>query len=184
MQKANGIDAAVHLQNPHSARSGGRASSFSIFSTPSSTPPATSWDRRVAASSAIQFKTGTSWRPGPVSVSQSAEKPSGCVIWIRVEPDLALRVPRTRTPSLSLRHSGAKGAANGTLPPTTSGQVSQQRREHRGARPLAMVREEQVRESDPRDMRPASPRPDLPIAASSVVRWGAIATRGDFCNGS
>jgi hypothetical protein len=39
----------------------------------------------------IQFKTGTSQKPGPVSVSQSlAEKPSGCVIWIRVTPDLAM----------------------------------------------------------------------------------------------
>lgn len=39
----------------------------------------------------IQFKTGTSRRPRTVSVSQSlAEKPSGCVIWIRVEPDLGM----------------------------------------------------------------------------------------------
>jgi hypothetical protein len=39
----------------------------------------------------IQFKTGTSRHPGPVSVSQSlAEKPSGCVIWIRVDPDLGM----------------------------------------------------------------------------------------------
>jgi hypothetical protein len=33
----------------------------------------------------IQFKTGTSKRPGNVSVSLAlADKPSGCVIWIRV----------------------------------------------------------------------------------------------------
>ena len=38
----------------------------------------------------IQFKTGTSIKPGNVSVSHSlAEKPSGCVIWIRInKPDL------------------------------------------------------------------------------------------------
>jgi hypothetical protein len=33
----------------------------------------------------IQFKTGTSQKPADVSVSRAlAEKPSGCVIWIRV----------------------------------------------------------------------------------------------------
>jgi hypothetical protein len=37
----------------------------------------------------IQFKTGTSSKPGNVSVAQAlAEKPSGCVIWIRVSDDL------------------------------------------------------------------------------------------------
>jgi hypothetical protein len=37
----------------------------------------------------IQFKTGTSRKPVDVSVSQAlAEKPSGCVIWIRVAADL------------------------------------------------------------------------------------------------
>ena len=37
----------------------------------------------------IQFKTGTSKKPIDVSVSLSlAEKPSGCVIWIRVTEDL------------------------------------------------------------------------------------------------
>jgi len=39
----------------------------------------------------IQFKTGTARKPGDVSVSQSlASKPSGCVIWIRLEPDLKM----------------------------------------------------------------------------------------------
>ena len=39
----------------------------------------------------IQFKTGTSQKPGAVSVSQSlADKPSGCVIWIRVGDDLEM----------------------------------------------------------------------------------------------
>lgn len=37
----------------------------------------------------IQFKTGTTAKPPDVSVSKSlATKPSGCVIWIRVTPDL------------------------------------------------------------------------------------------------
>lgn len=37
----------------------------------------------------IQFKTGTSRKPGNVSISQAlAEKPSGCVIWIRVSATL------------------------------------------------------------------------------------------------
>jgi hypothetical protein len=37
----------------------------------------------------IQFKTGASRKPVDVSVSQAlAEKPSGCVIWIRVAADL------------------------------------------------------------------------------------------------
>jgi hypothetical protein len=37
----------------------------------------------------IQFKTGTSSRPPDVSIARSlAAKPSGCVIWIRVTPDL------------------------------------------------------------------------------------------------
>ena len=37
----------------------------------------------------IQFKTGTSRKPGNVSVAQAlAEKPGGCVIWIRVSDDL------------------------------------------------------------------------------------------------
>jgi len=37
----------------------------------------------------IQFKTGTSKRPGNVSVSLAlADKPSGCVIWIRVTEHL------------------------------------------------------------------------------------------------
>lgn len=39
----------------------------------------------------IQFKTGTTPKPGQVSVSQAlAEKPSGCVIWIRVTADLGM----------------------------------------------------------------------------------------------
>lgn len=39
----------------------------------------------------IQFKTGTSPKPADVSVSQTlAEKPSGCVIWIRVAADLEM----------------------------------------------------------------------------------------------
>ena len=37
----------------------------------------------------IQFKTGTSPRPGDVSVSTAlASKPSGCVLWIRISPEL------------------------------------------------------------------------------------------------
>ena len=37
----------------------------------------------------IQFKTGTSKKPGDVSVAQAlAGKPSGCVIWIRVTDGL------------------------------------------------------------------------------------------------
>jgi len=37
----------------------------------------------------IQFKTGTSPKPGHVSVSQAlSDKPSGCVIWIRVTANL------------------------------------------------------------------------------------------------
>ncbi|WP_182180646.1 hypothetical protein [Methylobacterium radiotolerans] len=37
----------------------------------------------------IQFKTGTSAKPGDVSVSTAlAGKPSGCVLWIRVTPRL------------------------------------------------------------------------------------------------
>jgi hypothetical protein len=37
----------------------------------------------------IQFKTGTSKKPGDVSVSLAlADKPSGCVIWIRVTEHL------------------------------------------------------------------------------------------------
>jgi hypothetical protein len=39
----------------------------------------------------IQFKTGKSKKPGKVSVSRSLiEKPSGCVIWIRVLDDLSM----------------------------------------------------------------------------------------------
>jgi hypothetical protein len=39
----------------------------------------------------IQFKTGTSRKPGDVSVAHAlAEKPSGCVIWIRVSDDLEM----------------------------------------------------------------------------------------------
>jgi hypothetical protein len=39
----------------------------------------------------VQFKTGTSRKPGDVSVSESlADKPSGCVIWIRVKADLEM----------------------------------------------------------------------------------------------
>jgi hypothetical protein len=39
----------------------------------------------------IQFKTGTSKKPGDVSVSLAlAEKPSGCVIWIRVNEHLEM----------------------------------------------------------------------------------------------
>ncbi len=39
----------------------------------------------------IQFKTGTAQKPGAVSVSQAlADKPSGCVIWIRVGDDLGM----------------------------------------------------------------------------------------------
>ena len=39
----------------------------------------------------IQFKTGTSGKPNKVSVSVSlAEKPSGCVIWIQITPELDL----------------------------------------------------------------------------------------------
>ena len=37
----------------------------------------------------IQFKTGQTKKPGSVSISQAlAQKPSGCVIWIRVSEDL------------------------------------------------------------------------------------------------
>lgn len=40
----------------------------------------------------IQFKTGISEKPLRVSVSAAlAEKPSGCVVWIRVTPSLDLR---------------------------------------------------------------------------------------------
>jgi hypothetical protein len=68
----------------------------------------------------IQFKTGTSRRPGTVSVSQSlAEKPSGCVIWIRVEPDLGME---TFSGSAARRVSRCRRSP-GTLircaPPTT-----------------------------------------------------------------
>jgi hypothetical protein len=39
----------------------------------------------------IQFKTGTSKKPGDVSVSMAlADKPSGCVIWIRVTEHLEM----------------------------------------------------------------------------------------------
>jgi hypothetical protein len=39
----------------------------------------------------IQFKTGTARKPGEVSVARVlAEKPSGCVIWIRVDRDLTM----------------------------------------------------------------------------------------------
>jgi hypothetical protein len=39
----------------------------------------------------IQFKTGTSKGPAKVSVARALEeKPSGCVIWIRVAPDLEM----------------------------------------------------------------------------------------------
>jgi hypothetical protein len=39
----------------------------------------------------VQFKTGTSNKPRSVSVALAlANKPSGCVIWIRVAPDLKL----------------------------------------------------------------------------------------------
>jgi hypothetical protein len=39
----------------------------------------------------IQFKTGTSRKPGDVSVALAlADKPSGCVIWIRIVADLQL----------------------------------------------------------------------------------------------
>ncbi len=39
----------------------------------------------------IQFKTGTSAKPGNVSVSMAlAEKPSGCVLWIRISEKLEL----------------------------------------------------------------------------------------------
>lgn len=39
----------------------------------------------------IQFKTGTTQKPGHVSVAQAlADKPSGCVIWIRVGDDLGM----------------------------------------------------------------------------------------------
>jgi hypothetical protein len=39
----------------------------------------------------IQFKTGTAKKPGDVSVALSlADKPSGCVIWICVSPDLKI----------------------------------------------------------------------------------------------
>jgi hypothetical protein len=40
----------------------------------------------------IQFKTGTSKKPGDISVSLAlADKPSGCVLWIRVLPDLDMK---------------------------------------------------------------------------------------------
>jgi hypothetical protein len=39
----------------------------------------------------IQFKTGTTRKPGEVSISKSlADKPSGCVLWIRVEDNLEM----------------------------------------------------------------------------------------------
>ena len=39
----------------------------------------------------IQLKTGTSKKPGDISVSATlASKPSGCVLWIRVTPQLEL----------------------------------------------------------------------------------------------
>jgi hypothetical protein len=39
----------------------------------------------------IQFKTGTARKPGEVSVARVlAEKPSGCVVWIRVDRDLTM----------------------------------------------------------------------------------------------
>jgi len=39
----------------------------------------------------IQFKTGTQKRPSMVSLSRAlAEKPSGCVIWIRLGPNLEM----------------------------------------------------------------------------------------------
>jgi hypothetical protein len=40
----------------------------------------------------IQFKTGTSKKPGPISVSLAlADKPSGCVLWIRISRDLEMK---------------------------------------------------------------------------------------------
>ena len=40
----------------------------------------------------IQFKTGTTKKPGDVSVSLAlAGKPSGCVLWIQVSPDLEMK---------------------------------------------------------------------------------------------
>lgn len=37
----------------------------------------------------VQFKTGSSAKPGDVSVSMAlASKPSGCVLWIKVSPEL------------------------------------------------------------------------------------------------
>src|SRR5277367_6783914 len=40
----------------------------------------------------IQFKTGTTKKPGDISVSLSlAEKPSGCVLWIRVLTNLEMK---------------------------------------------------------------------------------------------
>ena len=39
----------------------------------------------------IQFKTGKTNKPGKVSLARAlADKPSGCAIWIRVEPDLSM----------------------------------------------------------------------------------------------
>jgi hypothetical protein len=39
----------------------------------------------------IQFKTGTSAKPGDVSISTAlGSKPSGCIIWIRVTPQLEM----------------------------------------------------------------------------------------------
>lgn len=39
----------------------------------------------------VQFKTGTSNKPGSVSIALAlADKPSGCVVWIRVAADLEL----------------------------------------------------------------------------------------------
>jgi hypothetical protein len=57
----------------------------------------------------IQFKTGTKNRPEKVSVSTGlADKPSGCVIWIKVDDDLEMgpyfwfgSAPGTALPSIS-----------------------------------------------------------------------------------
>ena len=42
----------------------------------------------------IQFKTGKSAKPGDVSISMAlADKPSGCVLWIRVSDKLEIMGP-------------------------------------------------------------------------------------------
>jgi hypothetical protein len=89
----------------------------------------------------IQFKTGTSAKPGNISVPLAlATKPSGCVLWIRITPDLDLKsffwfgntpgkpLPAIRHYAMPLRPTRDK---SGNRPP---------RRNHRLVPPTAFTR--------------------------------------------